>query len=254
MLTKRIIPCLDVKDGLVVKGTRFVDLKDIGDPVQLAAYYAQNGADELVFLDISASFEGRKTMIDVVARLSEQIFIPLTVGGGISEVDDIKNLLRAGADKVSLNTAAVQNPDILSDGAKKFGSQCIVIAIDARRIPKDSNKWEVYTHGGRRSTGIDAIQWAQKAVAMGAGEVLLTSMDEDGRQQGYDIALTKAISSAVNVPVIASGGAGSPEHMLSVLKEGQADAVLAASILHNGTYSIKEIKEYLQENNIPVRL
>jgi len=254
MLTKRIIPCLDVKDGLVVKGIRFVALKDVGDPVRMAAYYAQNGADELVFLDISASVEGRKTMIDVVARLSEQIFIPLTVGGGISEIDDIKNLLRAGADKISLNTAAVQNPDILSEGAKKFGSQCMVIAIDAKRILGDSDKWEVYTHGGRYPTGIDAVQWAQKAVAMGAGEVLLTSMDEDGRQQGYDIALTKAISSAVNVPVIASGGAGSPKHMLSVLKEGQADAVLAASILHNEIYSIKEIKEYLQENNIPVRL
>jgi len=254
MLTKRIIPCLDVKNGLVVKGIKFVDLKDVGDPVEMAAYYAQNGADELVFLDISASIEGRKTMIDVVSRISEQIFIPLTVGGGISEIDDIKNLLRAGADKVSLNTAAVQNPDILSKSAKKFGSQCIVIAIDAKRLPETGDKWEVCTHGGRRSTGIDAVKWAQKAVALGAGEVLLTSMDEDGRQLGYDLALTKAISSAVNVPVIASGGAGSPEHMLSVLKEGNADAVLAASIFHNGTYSIRAIKEYLQKNNIPVRL
>ncbi len=252
MLTKRIIPCLDVKEGRVVKGINFVDLRDAGDPVENAIRYDRENADELVFLDITASHEKRKTIIDVVERTAEQIFMPLTVGGGIRTTDDIKNLLLAGADKVSINTAAVNNSDIISKGAEKFGSQCIVVAIDARNVAE--NKWEVYTHGGRTPTGLDAVEWAKKAVQLGAGEILLTSMDRDGTKAGYDVKLTLAISQNVNVPVIASGGAGTPLHLYEVLSEGGADAVLAASIFHYDEYKICDVKRYLKEKDIPVRL
>ena len=254
MLTKRIIPCLDVTQGRVVKGTSFMDLRDAGDPVELAAFYYEEGADELVFLDIGATPEGRKTMVDLVERVSEQVFIPLTVGGGLRSSDDIRNTLKAGADKVAINTAAVLNPRLISEGAKKFGSQCIVIAIDAKRASSsDVPKWEVYTHGGRNPTGIDAIEWAKQVVALGAGEFLLTSWDADGHQTGYDLALTRAISEAVTVPVIASGGAGNLEHLYQALATGKADAVLAASIFHYRTYSIHQVKEYLVKRGIPVR-
>ncbi len=230
MLTKRIIPCLDVKEGRVVKGTNFVGLRDAGDPVERAAAYDVEGADELVFLDITATFEERKAMLDVIRKTAAQVFMPLTVGGGISSVEDIRNALLAGADKTSLNSAAVKNPQLLADGARIFGRQCIVLALDARKC--GDNKWEVYTAGGRTPTGLDAVEWAKKAVELGAGEILLTSMDADGTKAGYDIPLTKAISSAVNVPVIASGGAGKLEDFYDVLVEGGADAVLAASVFH----------------------
>lgn len=252
MLTKRIIPCLDVKEGRVVKGTNFVGLRDAGDPVERAAAYDAEGADELVFLDITATFEERKAMLDVIRKTAGKVFMPLTVGGGISSVEDIRNALLAGADKTSLNSAAVKNPQLIADGARMFGSQCIVLAIDARRVGE--NKWEVYVAGGRKPTGIDAVEWAKQGVALGAGEILLTSMDADGTKNGYDIPLTKAISSVVNVPVIASGGAGKLEDFYEVLTEGGADAVLAASVFHYKTFTIKEVKEYLRSRGIEVRL
>ncbi|MBQ9486917.1 MAG: imidazole glycerol phosphate synthase subunit HisF [Selenomonadaceae bacterium] len=252
MLTKRIIPCLDVKEGRVVKGTNFVGLRDAGDSVELAKRYDEERADELVFLDISASHEGRATMIDIAKKCAAQVFIPFTVGGGIRTVPNMRALLKAGADKVSVNTAAVENPEIISEGAKKFGSQCIVLAVDAKRRD-DNSGWEVYTHGGRRATGIDAIDWVKKAVALGAGEILLTSMDADGTKDGYDIELTRAVSEAVNVPVIASGGAGTLEHFFRVLTVGKADAVLAASVFHYGKYSIRKVKEFLKMRGIEVR-
>jgi len=252
MHTKRIIPCLDVKAGRVVKGTNFVDLRDAGDPVELAATYDIEGADELVFLDITASVEERKAMLDVINKTAGEVFMPLTVGGGISTVDDIRNALRAGADKTSVNSAAVKNPQLIAEGAKLFGSQCIVLAIDARRCGE--NKWEVYVHGGRTPTGIDAVEWAKQGVALGAGEILLTSMDADGTKNGYDIPLTKAVSEAVNVPVIASGGAGKLEDFYEVLTEGGADAVLAASVFHYKTFTIQQVKEYLRDRGIEVRI
>lgn len=254
MLSKRIIPCLDVKDGRVVKGKSFVELRDAGDPVELASFYYKEGADELVFLDIMATPEGHDTMVDVVERISEKVFIPLTVGGGLRSIDDMRRILLAGADKVSINTAAVLNPSLITESAAKFGSQCIVVAIDARRVGGSGrSKWEVYTHSGRKSTAIDALDWARQAVGVGAGELLLTSMDADGHRAGYDTELTRTISEAVSVPVIASGGAGTPEDLYQALSLGKADAVLAASIFHYGTYSIGEIKEYLAKQGIPIR-
>jgi len=251
LLTKRVIPCLDVKDGRVVKGVRFVDLRDAGDPVEAALAYDGQGADELVFLDIAASHENRQIMLDVVSRTAEGIYIPLTVGGGIRSVEDVRMLLRAGADKVSLNTAALDNPRIVREAAERFGSQCIVIAIDARQ---ENGRFGVYTHGGRRATGRDAIAWAREAEALGAGEILLTSMDRDGTRDGYDLELTRAMAESVSVPVIASGGAGTLEHLWEGLAVGRADAVLAASIFHFGTYSIAEAKRYLRSRGVEVRL
>jgi len=259
MLAKRIIPCLDVKDGRIVKGVRFVDLRDAGDPVEAALAYDAQGADELVFLDITASHEDRQTMLDVVRRTAEGVYMPLTVGGGIREVEDVRRLLRAGADKVSLNTAALARPEVIREAAERFGSQCIVIAIDARRAPgahpSDTTKpsWGVYTHGGRHPAGRDAVEWAREAVALGAGEILLTSMDRDGTKDGYDLELTRAIAEAVSVPVIASGGAGSLEHFYDALVEGQADAALAASLFHFGIHTIAEVKAYLAERGVEVR-
>lgn len=252
MLAKRIIPCLDVTGGRVVKGVNFVDLVDAGDPVEIARKYDAQGADELVFLDITASSDARETMVDVVRRTAEHVFIPLTVGGGIRTAEDIRRMLLAGADKTSVNTAAIQRPDLIREGAERFGSQCVVLAIDARRVPGE-NRWEVFTHGGRRNTGIDAVEWAVRGVELGAGEILLTSMDTDGTCAGYDCELTRAVSTAVNVPVIASGGAGTLEHLAEVLDRGKADAVLAASIFHFGTYTVPQAKEFLQSKNIPVR-
>ncbi len=252
MLAKRIIPCLDVTGGRVVKGVNFVDLVDAGDPVEIARNYDAQGADELVFLDITASSDARETMVDVVRRTAEQVFIPLTVGGGIRTAEDIRRMLLAGADKTSVNTAAIQRPDLIREGAERFGSQCVVLAIDARRVPGE-NRWEVFTHGGRRNTGIDAVEWAVHGVELGAGEILLTSMDSDGTCSGYDCELTRAVSTAVNVPVIASGGAGTLEHLAEVLDRGRADAVLAASIFHFGTYTVPQAKEFLQSRKIPVR-
>ncbi len=288
MLTKRIIPCLDVDAGRVVKGVSFVDLRDAGDPAELASLYDHEGGDELVFLDITASVQARDTMVEVVRRVSREVFIPLTVGGGIRTLEDIRRMLRAGADKVSVNTAAVQNPSVLQQSANHFGSQCIVIAIDAKRVypippPRmggsmgegeatpiltfphregrrlddlhlgAESRWEVYTHGGRVPAGIDAVKWALRAVELGAGEVLLTSMDADGRQEGYDLELTRAISQSVPVPVIASGGAGKLEHLYEAFTDGKADAVLAASIFHFGTFSIAQAKDYLEGKGVPVR-
>ncbi len=276
MLTKRIIPCLDVDAGRVVKGISFVELRDAGDPAELAAVYDREGGDELVFLDITASSDSRDTMVDVVHRVSEEVFIPLTVGGGIRTVEDIRRMLKAGADKVSLNTAAVNNPALIGEGAVQFGNQCIVVAIDAKRVVPSSvltrhsreggnpggdpslaldagSQWEVYTRGGRTPTGIDAVKWAVRAVELGSGEILLTSMDEDGQKQGYDLALTCAVSQATSVPVIASGGAGNLHHLYDALDAGQADAVLAASIFHFGEYSIGEAKDYLSGRGVPVR-
>ncbi|WP_418791705.1 imidazole glycerol phosphate synthase subunit HisF [Phosphitispora sp. TUW77] len=252
MLAKRIIPCLDVTGGRVVKGTNFVDLRDAGDPVELAAFYDREGADELVFLDITASSDGRETMLDVVRRTAEEVFIPFTVGGGIRKVEDMRVMLVAGADKVSVNTSAVQNPSLISEGANKFGSQCIVLAVDAKRtnVP---GKWEVYIHGGRTPTGIDVMEWIKKAEELGAGEILLTSMDGDGTKDGYDIELTRAVAELVNIPVIASGGVGNLEHIREGLVEGKADAALAASIFHFGEYSISETKQYLREKGVVVR-
>jgi cyclase len=254
MLAKRVIPCLDVKDGRVVKGVQFVDLRDAGDPVEAALAYDAQGADELVFLDITASHENRRIMLDVVARTAEGIYMPLTVGGGIRGIDDVRRLLRAGADKVSLNTAALERPALIREAAERFGSQCIVVAIDARREPGPGARWGVYTHGGRRPAGRDAVEWAREATALGAGEVLLTSMDRDGTKDGYDLELTRAIAEAVGVPVIASGGAGTLEHLWEGLAEGGADAVLAASIFHFGLHTIREAKTYLRGRGVEVRL
>jgi cyclase len=251
MLAKRIIPCLDVKEGRVVKGVNFVNLIDAGDPVENAKVYDEQGADELVFLDITASYEKRNIMIDVVKRTAEQVFMPLTVGGGVRNIEDIRNLLNAGADKVSINTAAVKNPKIVEEGARIFGSQCIVVAIDAKR---KGNSWEVYTHGGRTPTGIDAVEWAKEVSDLGAGEILLTSMDRDGTKLGYDIELTRTISEAVPIPVIASGGAGKKEHFYEGFVEGKADAVLAASVFHFREISIPELKGYLKERGVWVRI
>ncbi|ABO50860.1 imidazole glycerol phosphate synthase subunit hisF [Desulforamulus reducens MI-1] len=252
MLMKRVIPCLDVTAGRVVKGTNFVNLRDAGDPVELAAFYDKEGADELVFLDITASSDGRVTMLDVVRRTAEEVFIPFTVGGGIRTVDDMRLMLKAGADKIGINTAAIKNPRLISEGAIKFGSQCIVVAMDARQVA--SEKWEVYIHGGRTSTGLDAVEWALKAEELGAGEILLTSMDRDGTKEGFDLALTRTIAQHVKIPVIASGGVGNLEHMARGLTDGMADAALAASIFHFGEYTIRQAKEYLMEQGIPVRL
>lgn len=251
MLLKRIIPCLDVTGGRVVKGTNFVNLRDAGDPVALAAFYDREGADELVFLDITASSDGRKTTLDMVYRTAGEVFIPFTVGGGISTLEDIRAMLSAGADKVSINTAAVKNPELIAEAASRFGSQCIVVAIDARQRGQDS--WEVYIHGGRTPTGIDAVAWARRVEALGAGEIMLTSMDRDGTKDGYDLPLTRAIVRAVNIPVIASGGVGKLEHIAEGLTEGEADAALAASIFHFGEYSIRETKDYLHSRGVPVR-
>jgi len=250
-LTKRIIPCLDVKNGRVVKGTNFVDLRDAGDPVEVAARYNEEGADELTFLDITASHEDRDIILDVVAKTAEMIFMPLTVGGGIRSLEDIRTLLNAGADKVSINSAAIKDPELLNRAAGRFGSQCIVLAIDAKRTGPES--WEVYIHGGRKTVGRDAVAWACEGAERGAGEILLTSMDTDGTKDGYDLALTRKISDAVGIPVIASGGAGNPRHLLDALVEGRADAVLAASIFHYREYSISEVKDYLADHHIPVR-
>jgi cyclase len=250
-LARRIIPCLDVKDGRVVKGVNFVNLRDAGDPVENARIYDAMGADELVFLDISASPEGRNTTLEMVRQVADQVFLPLTVGGGIRSVEDIRNTLLAGADKVSLNTAALSQPDLLGQGAMRFGSQCIVLAIDARL--NRMGRWEVYTHGGRKATGIDALEWAMKGVALGAGEILLTSMDADGTQSGYDLALTRAVTQAVNVPVIASGGAGKLNDFAAVLMEAQADAALAASLFHDNRLTVGDVKRYLIERGIPIR-
>jgi cyclase len=253
MLTKRIIPCLDVTAGRVVKGVKFVNLRDAGDPVELAAYYNAEGADELVFLDITASYEQRATMLDVVRRTAEQVFIPVTVGGGIRSIEDIRATLGAGADKTSLNTAAVQNPDLLRAGAEQFGAQCIILAIDARSNSSMPSGYEVFIHGGRTPAGKDVLEWAQRGVDLGAGEILLTSMDRDGTQQGYDLALTALVSNNVSVPVIASGGIGTLEHFYDGLTAGGADAVLAASIFHFGQLRICEVKHYLQKKEITVR-
>ncbi|WP_019849881.1 imidazole glycerol phosphate synthase subunit HisF [Desulfitobacterium sp. PCE1] len=251
MLAKRIIPCLDVHEGRVVKGTNFVNLRDAGDPVELAALYDREGADELVFLDISASAEGRETMVELVRRTAEQVFIPFTIGGGLRTVEDIRRMLRAGADKVSLNTSAVQTPGLIEEGAHAFGSQCIVVAIDARQTRPGT--WEVYIHGGRTPTGKDVLEWVKEVERLGAGEILLTSMDRDGTKHGYDLELTRAVSRATSLPVIASGGAGTLEHLAEGLTIGEADAVLAASIFHYQEYSIAEAKAYLEARGIPVR-
>ena len=252
MYAKRIIPCLDVKNGRVGKGVSFVDLRDAGDPVECAAAYDRAGADELVLLDITATHEGRGTMMDIVERVAKTVFIPFTVGGGIRTTDDFKELLRAGADKISVNSAAVRNPDLINDAAEKFGSQCVVCAIDAKR--RENSGWEVYLNGGRIPTGIDAVEWAKEAYKRGAGEILLTSMDCDGQKNGYDIELTHAVSTAVGIPVIASGGAGKKEHFYNAFTKGAADAVLAASLFHFNELPIPELKKYLRENGVSVRM
>lgn len=253
MLTKRIIPCLDVNMGRVVKGINFVNLKDVGDPVEIAEYYNHEGADEIVFLDITATSDGRKTMIDVVKRTAEKVFIPLTVGGGIRTLDDFREILLAGADKISINSSAVKNPRLIKAAAERFGSQCVVVAIDGRKR-EDGTGWNVTIAGGRIDTGLDAVEWAKKVVALGCGEILLTSMDADGTKKGYDIELTKAITSVVNVPVIASGGCGALEHFPEVFEKTNCDAALVASLFHYKELTVKEVKEYLKKNNIEVRL
>jgi cyclase len=259
MLVKRVIPCLDVREGRVVKGVQFVDIRDAGDPVEVAEVYDREGADELVFLDITASYERRKIILDIVARTAEQVFMPLTVGGGVSSIEDMRHLLNAGADKVSVNTAVVKDPALVGRAALRFGSQCIVVAIDARRIQGAAHdgtappRWEVYTHGGRTPTGLDAVQWAVEVERLGAGEILLTSVDRDGTQEGYDLELTRAVSSAVGIPVIASGGVGTLEHLYEGLTVGKADAVLAASIFHFRTHTVQEAKGYLAARGVAVR-
>jgi cyclase len=255
MLAKRIIPCLDVRDGRVVKGVHFLNLRDAGDPVEQASIYDAAGADELVFLDISATPEGRATVVDVVRRVADRVFMPLTVGGGVRAIEDMRKLLFAGADKISLNSAAVRTPQLLSEGADRFGSQCIVLAIDVRQRPaaNGSAHWEVFIDGGRTPTGLDALEWAQKGVSLGAGEILLTSMDRDGTLSGYDIPLTRAIAGCVSVPLIASGGAGVIDHFAEVLTTGQADAALAASLFHDGVLRIPDLKTYLADRGIPIR-
>jgi cyclase len=255
-LAKRIIPCLDVENGRVVKGVKFLDIRDAGDPVEVAKRYDEAGADEITFLDITATHEGRDTMVHTVERMASQVFIPLTVGGGIRTCEDIRTMLNAGADKVSINSAAVFNPDFVREAAERFGSQCIVVAIDAKKVSAEGepDRWEIFTHGGRKPTGLDAIEWAKKMVALGAGEILLTSMDQDGVKNGYDLGVTRAISEAVNVPVIASGGVGNLDHLVEGITLGKADAVLAASIFHFNEYSIPEAKEYMRERGIEVRL
>ncbi|GAE33107.1 imidazole glycerol phosphate synthase subunit HisF [Halalkalibacter akibai] len=252
MLTKRIVPCLDVKEGRVVKGVQFVDLRDAGDPVELAAFYDEQGADELVFLDISASHEGRETMVEVIEQVAGTLSIPFTVGGGINALEDMKRVLRAGADKVSLNTAAVNRPELIKEGADFFGSQCIVVAIDAK-YDEELGSWRIYTHGGRKATDWEVTAWAKEAVRLGAGEILLTSMDQDGAKTGFDLALTKAVNDAVTVPVIASGGAGKKEDFADVFEEAKADAALAASIFHYKETSVAEVKTYLKEKGVAVR-
>ena len=253
MIAKRIVPCLDVKDGRVVKGTQFVDLRDAGDPVKMAKFYDEAGADELVFLDITASHEGRKTMLEMVRRTAEQVFIPFAVGGGISEIEHVREIVSAGADKVSLNTAAVENPALITAGAERFGSQCIVLAVDAKWNP-DMNDWEVYTYGGRKPTGKSALTWVEEAEKYGAGEILLTSTDCDGGKDGYDLGLTKAVAERVNIPVIASGGAGTMEHFFDVFTIGKADAALAASVFHYSEFTVNEVKKYLAGREVSVRL
>ncbi|MFQ5691777.1 MAG: imidazole glycerol phosphate synthase subunit HisF [Nitrospinota bacterium] len=252
MLAKRIIPCLDVKAGRVVKGVNFLDLRDAGDPVEAAEAYSRQGADEITFLDITASHEERPIILDVVARTAERVFVPLTVGGGIRTVDDVRALLRAGADKVSINTAAVDRPALIEEGARRFGRQCIVVAVDAKR--KGDGGWEVYTHGGRTPRGLDVLEWVTEAERLGAGEILLTSMDRDGTKEGYDLELTRAVADAVSVPVVASGGVGSPEHIREGLVEGGADAALAASIFHYGEWTVSSVKRYLEERGVCVRI
>jgi cyclase len=254
MLTKRIIPCLDVKDNRVVKGVQFLNLRDAGDPVELGRFYSDSGADELVFLDITATIRSRKTIVELVERVAENVFIPFTVGGGIRTVEQMDKLLRSGAEKVSVNTAAVQNPNILADAARRFGNQCIVLAIDARRSKKRPGRWDVCVKAGTEPTDIDVVEWAVKGANLGAGEILLTSMDADGTKEGYDNELNKAVTDAVNVPVIASGGAGKLEHLYNAIVKGNADAVLMASITHFGNYTITQIKQYLQGRGIPVNL
>ncbi|PIE40812.1 MAG: imidazole glycerol phosphate synthase subunit HisF [Gammaproteobacteria bacterium] len=255
-LAKRIIPCLDVDQGRVVKGVQFVDIRDAGDPVEIARRYDEAGADEITFLDITASHEGRATTVKTVEKMASEVFIPLTVGGGIRELEDIRRMLNAGADKVSINTAAVFNPEFVGEAAAKFGSQCIVVAIDAKQVSAEGEplRWEIFTHGGRKPTGIDAVAWSQKMVDLGAGEILLTSMDRDGMKNGFDLNVTRAISDAVTVPVIASGGVGNLQHLADGVLQGKADAVLAASIFHFGEYSIQEAKEYMQKQGIEMRL
>lgn len=255
-LAKRIIPCLDVENGRVVKGVQFVDIRDAGDPVEVAKRYDEQGADEITFLDITATHEGRDTMVHTVEQMASQVFIPLTVGGGIRTCDDIRTMLNAGADKVSINSAAVFNPEFVREAAERFGSQCIVVAIDAKKVSAEGepNRWEIFTHGGRKPTGIDAVEWAKKMVELGAGEILLTSMDQDGVKNGYDLGVTRAIAEAVSVPVIASGGVGNLDHLVDGVVEGKADAVLAASIFHFGEYSIPEAKQYMRERGVEVRL
>lgn len=257
MLKARIIPCLDVKDGRVVKGVNFVDLIDAGDPVEQARLYDAAGADELTFLDITASSDNRETIFDVVRRTAEQVFMPLTVGGGVRTVEDIRKLLLAGADKVSINTAAVHRPEFVREGAQKFGAQCIVVAIDAKEVergPNGEQRWEVFTHGGRNRTGIDAVEWAKRMADYGAGEILLTSMDRDGTKQGFNLELTRAVADAVTIPVIASGGVGNLDHLVDGVKLGHASAVLAASIFHFGTYTIAQAKQHMAQAGIPIRL
>lgn len=255
MLANRIIPCLDVESGRVVKGTNFVNLRDAGDPVEVASRYEREGADELVFLDITASHEGRDIMLDVVRRTAEQIFMPLTVGGGIRSIEDIRSLLNAGTDKVSINSAACKDPEFVREAARKFGSQCIVVNIDPKRIQRDGREvWEVHINGGRKPTGLEAVNWAQEVERLGAGEIVLTSMDCDGTKDGYDLEITKAVSEAVSIPVVASGGAGSPDHLADAILLGKADAALAASIFHFGEYTIQETKQLMAKRGIPVRL
>ncbi len=252
MLAKRIIPCLDVTAGRVVKGTNFVDLRDAGDPIEIARRYDEQGADEVTFLDITASSDQRDIILHIIEACAEQVFIPLTVGGGVRKVEDVRRLLNAGADKVSMNTAAVQNPDLVFDASSKVGSQCIVVAIDAKQV--SAGKWHVFTHGGRNDTGLDAIEWAKKVEQLGAGEILLTSMDRDGTKNGFDLALTRGVSDAVRIPVIASGGVGNLQHLADGVTEGRADAVLAASIFHFGEYTVRQAKEYMAGRGIEVRL